>query len=148
MLIEFYWWLRRLPTPRDWYYAVKWFIQRGRRGWADIDNWSMFSYLSDVMADMLKDLRESGHGYTCVHGAMGSEVRGQHMMDSAACDPEDWWAMLHRIEFGLRYYDYVFDGECDEHYGFSEWRAKTESAQEVIVMAFADLGEYWGALWD
>ncbi len=145
MLIDFYWRLRRLPTPRDWYYAVKWAIQRMRRGWSKRDNWSMYSYVGPMMADMLKDLRESGHGYTCVHGY---ETRGQHMLDSDECGPEDWWAMLHRIEFGLRYYDYVFDGDCDEHYGFDGWRAKMDNAEAVKNQAFADLGEYWGALWD
>lgn len=144
-LVDFYWWLRRLPTPRDEWRAVKWFIQRGRRGWSDRDSWSMYNYVGPVLADMLKDLREKGHGYRCVHPGK----RGEHMLSASdECGPEDWWAMLRRIEFGLRYYEYVYDGDCDEHYGFDRWRAKMESAQEVIVMAFADLGEYWGGMWD
>ncbi len=148
MLTEFYWWLRRTLTPRDWYYAVKAFIQRGRRGWSDRDAWSMYSHVGPMMADMLKTMREKSWSYACVHGEMGSDVRGEHMLDSSKCDPEDWNRLLHRIEFGLRYYDYVFDGDCDEHYGWGGWMARTDSAQAVIVMAFADLGEYWGALWD
>lgn len=145
MLVEFYWWLRRLPTPRDWWYSAKWFIQRGRRGWADCDNWSMFSYLSEIMADMLKDLREKGHGYHCVHG---DEVRGEHMLNSDLCGPEDWWAMLHRMEFGLRYYMYVVDGDACLDYSFDTWRGMMNTADTVRLQAFADLGEYWGGLWD
>jgi len=144
-LLQIWWWLRRLPTPRDGYRVTKWFIQRGWRGWSDRDSWSMYSYVGPVLADMLKDLREKGHGYHCVHGEY---LREQHMMDSSLCGPEDWWALLHRIEFGLRYYEYVYDGDCYEHYSFDGWRARAESSQEVIVMAFADLAEYWGGMWD
>ncbi len=144
MLTEFYWWLRRLPTPRDWWREVKWFIQRGRRGWSDRDNWSMFNYVGVMMADMLKDLRENGHDYHCVHG---TEEIEKHMMSSDDSCAEGWWALLQRIEFGLRYYEYVYDGDFFEHYGFDGWHAKMESAEEVIVMAFKDLGEYWGGMW-
>lgn len=148
VLVEFYWWLRRLPMPRDWWYAVRAFIQRGRRGWADRDNWSMFSYLSDVMADMLKAMREKGYTYTCVHGAMGSEVRGEHMLDSTLCSVEDWHKLLHRMEFGLRYYMYVMEGDACLDYGFDTWRGMIDTADIVRLQVFADLGEYWGALWD
>ena len=148
MLAEFYWWLRRRPTPRDIWHEVKWAIQRVRRGWSDRDNWSMYDHLSIVMADMLKQLRETGVGYHCVHGAMGSEVRGEHMLDSDKCAPEDWWALLQRIEFGLRYYEYVYDGDCCLDYSFDVWLAMMDSSEEVIKQTFADLGEYWGGMWD
>ena len=144
MLVEFWWWLRRLPMPRDWWYAVRAFIQRGRRGWADRDNWSMFSYLSVVMADMLKGMREKGYSYTCVHG----DLRGEHMLDSGLCNPEDWQQMLHRMEFGLRYYHYVMDGDACLEYDYATWRRMIDTADRVHHQAFADLGEYWGALWD
>ena len=75
-------------------------------------------------------------------------LRGEHMLDSSKCDSEDWNQLLHRMEFGLRYHDYVYDGECDEHYGFDAWRAKMKSADDVLRLAFAYLGDYWGALWD
>ena len=143
-LLDFYWQLRRIPTPQDWWREVKWFIQRGRRGWSDRDNFSMYNYVGVMMADMLKNLREIGFGYHCVHGA---EVIEEHMMSSDDSCAEGWWELLHRVEFGLRYYEYVYDGDCSEHYGFDEWRTKMDSAQKVIVMAFADLGEYWGGMW-
>jgi hypothetical protein len=145
MLNELRWWWRE-HTPRALWYKVKWFIQRGRRGWSASDNWSMFSYVGPMMADMLKDLRENGCGYKCVHDA---DQIAEHMLDNTGlCGPEDWWAMLHRIEFGLRYYDYVFDGSADVDHGFDEWRNMMNVAEAIKNQAFADLGEYWGSMWD
>lgn len=41
-------WLR--PTP---YRKAVWFVQRGRRGWAECDTWSVDSYVAKVLAEML-----------------------------------------------------------------------------------------------
>lgn len=41
---------------------IKWFIQRGRRGWADCDIWSFDSYLCSWMPDALKAIKEDKHG--------------------------------------------------------------------------------------
>ena len=144
MINELRWWWRE-HTPSALWYRAKWFIQRGRRGWSTRDNWSMYNYVGVMMADMLKNLRENGRGYHCVHGA---DVIEEHMLSGDDSCAEGWRSLLHRIEFGLRYYEYVHGGDCDERYGFDGWRAKMDSAQEVIVMAFRDLGEYWGGMWD
>jgi len=42
---------------------IKWFWQRGRRGWADCDCWSVDDYLVSVIVPMLKHLKENTHGY-------------------------------------------------------------------------------------
>ena len=42
---------------------VKWFIQRGSRGWADCDVWSIDCYISEIMPDMIDRLQSNGHGY-------------------------------------------------------------------------------------
>lgn len=47
--------------PRE----VKYFIQRGRRGYSDSDVWNFHNYLSKVIAGGLKDLSENAHGYPC-----------------------------------------------------------------------------------
>jgi hypothetical protein len=44
-------------------YQVKWFIQRGKRGWADCDVWSVDYYLTPIIIGMLKKLKETTHGY-------------------------------------------------------------------------------------
>lgn len=54
---------------QPWKYAgelldnVKWFIQRGRRGYADRDVWSIDWYLCNWMPQALADLKRTTHGY-------------------------------------------------------------------------------------
>lgn len=41
---------------------IKWFFQRGKRGWADYDVWDVHYYLGTIIPDMLKWLRKNKHG--------------------------------------------------------------------------------------
>lgn len=45
------------------YYQAKWFIQRGRRGYADRDVWSIDWYLCNWMPQALEDLKRTSHGH-------------------------------------------------------------------------------------
>lgn len=47
----------------DYYREVKWFIQRGRRGYADCDVWSVDGYLTRIVPQMLETLRKNAIGY-------------------------------------------------------------------------------------
>lgn len=42
---------------------IKWFFQRGLRGWADCDWWDMDYYLLKIIIPMLKKLKENKMGY-------------------------------------------------------------------------------------
>lgn len=59
-------WLRyQLPylikhAPGGNYRKVKWFIQRGKRGWADVDAWDIDSYLTPIMIGMLSRMLKGG----------------------------------------------------------------------------------------
>lgn len=44
--------------PRE----IKWFIQRGRRGWSDRDIWSFDLYLCKIIEGGLNDLAKNNHG--------------------------------------------------------------------------------------
>jgi len=48
---------------RDLYNQVKWFIQRGQRGYADCDIWSLDFYLSKWMPAALKRLETNNIGH-------------------------------------------------------------------------------------
>jgi hypothetical protein len=50
--------------PRDIYYDIKYFIQRGRRGWSDRDAWSIDWYLCEptMMPAFLHHLKAHKHG--------------------------------------------------------------------------------------
>ena len=42
---------------------IKWFIQRGKRGYANCDYWNFFDYLTDIIIAGLKDLKQ--HQFGC-----------------------------------------------------------------------------------
>ena len=41
---------------------IKWFIQRGRRGFSDMDKWNMHGYLSTVIPKMIRELNIGSSG--------------------------------------------------------------------------------------
>lgn len=49
-------------NPINWFKEVKWFIQRGYRGWAECDVWSYYSYNIKVNLEALKWLKKYKHG--------------------------------------------------------------------------------------
>ena len=46
---------------KDIYNNIKWFIQRGIRGYADCDIWDLDYYLSEILPRMLKQLKKNQH---------------------------------------------------------------------------------------
>ena len=48
--------------PIEMYREVKYFIQRGRRGWSDRDAWSLDYYLTSWMPEALGYIRKHKHG--------------------------------------------------------------------------------------
>ena len=67
---EFSFWKRTVKNcfyenPRHLIRWVKYFFQRGSRGWADCDWWEMHSYLCEIIIPMLKKLKENKHGVPC-----------------------------------------------------------------------------------
>ena len=42
-----------------WIKEIKYFFQRGRRGWSDCDWWSVDGYLAEIIPPMIKKLRNS-----------------------------------------------------------------------------------------
>lgn len=47
----------------DFFRGIKWFIQRGRRGYSDRDLWGFSSYLSEMLVQALTQLNETKMGY-------------------------------------------------------------------------------------
>jgi len=87
------WLIYNLPdAPRDIYLSIKWFIQRGRRGYADCDVWSLDYYLSNVIANAVKDLRIQAHGVPCDYASK----------DGMQIDMRAWKKVLKEIEWTFR----------------------------------------------
>lgn len=43
--------------------SIKWFIQRGKRGWADCDTWSLDWYLSEWMPKAIRHLKDTSNAH-------------------------------------------------------------------------------------
>jgi len=57
------WLIYNLPdAPKDCYNTIKWFIQRGIRGYSDFDTWDLDGYLSKVIKNSVIDLQKNGCG--------------------------------------------------------------------------------------
>ena len=52
-------WRKLLMLPKE----IKWFIQRGKRGWADCDTWDLFVYNAKIMSESLKYLSQHTTAY-------------------------------------------------------------------------------------
>ena len=53
---------RKIEIPGDFYYNIKYFIQRGKKGYSLRDVWGFDYYLSDIIVKGLTDLKEMAHG--------------------------------------------------------------------------------------
>jgi len=51
-----------INNPRDLKNNIKWFIQRGKRGYSDSDLWDFDSYLAEIISKGLKEFSEEIHG--------------------------------------------------------------------------------------
>jgi hypothetical protein len=52
-------WSKIKDVPRE----IKWFWQRGSRGWADCDTWSIDYHLCRIIPPMIRKLKKNDHGY-------------------------------------------------------------------------------------
>ena len=76
-------------TPRK----IKWFIQRGKRGYADCDTWDLHDYLSEVIYKSVHHLKEN------IHGGPNNLTEGQ------------WIDILNEISYGFKLAKKMAEGE-------------------------------------
>lgn len=60
-----YVWKSIIEKPLDLYLSIKWFIQRGKRGFADCDTWDFDIYLAKVIKEGVSQLKEEKYGLPC-----------------------------------------------------------------------------------
>ena len=65
LISEFYFWQRIFGKPRDIFLNIKWFIQRGKRGFADCDTWDFDIYLARIIKEGVSQLKEEKYGFPC-----------------------------------------------------------------------------------
>lgn len=78
------------------YREIKWFIQRGRRGYSDADIWSLDYWLLTILPPAIRSLADTYHGHPV--GLCRSDCMG--MNDTCHCE-EKWIATLNQMAEGL-----------------------------------------------
>lgn len=116
---------------------VKWFWQRGKRGYADCDVWSIDWHLTSYMGNALRQLRDSVHGCPIID-------TGREMMGFDDCDSltmEEW-------KFTINYIAETFDlARKIEEYEILGVK-DMEAAMKRFHHGMAMFNEYFFSLWD
>ena len=107
-LKDVYYWFYRLWKYKIMVFhkEVKWFIQRGRRGYADCDVWDFHSYLSGVISGGLYLM--AGKSYGCPSAFYNESNIGNECYS--------WHKELSEIAQGFKDYEHIVlnDGLLDE----------------------------------
>jgi len=125
---------------RNWLREIKWFIQRGRRGWADCDTWSFNNYLTGIIVGGLKRLKEDHHG-----------CPGDLWDKKAVNDECHKWReildeMIQGFEAYLAYSDNIFYKRCifEKEIDLKQ----IENLREKYKRGMALFAEWFLSLWD
>jgi len=140
---------------------IKWFVQRGRRGWADRDTWSLDWYLNGWMPDALRYLKEHKHGTpmsvfpteACYIAPDGNPTDAAH--DIAA---RRWDEILGKIIAGFEASRRINDGLYEDELGpypsrgsasrIAATRLLEERDEKTRLEGFALFAEHYHSFWD
>jgi hypothetical protein len=123
--LHIHWWVQK-HGPSATRNRLRAFWQRGRTGWAASDTWSFDHYLSKVIRDGVRHLRDNNHGHPC------------------ELDERSWQQILTEISDGMDAHltlsDILITSEMGE--------AEIDALEAQRALAFDHLKRYWGHLWD
>lgn len=149
----------RVFHPVQMWDAARWFVQRGRRGWADCDTWSLDYYLSGWMPAALRHLKETKHGVPCgmfegLPTADGDPWR--HSDEAFKAAEARWDAVMDKMIAAFEADRRVQEGLYEEELGpYESSPARSARAREleardeaVFKEGMALLVEHWRSLWD
>lgn len=143
-IVEVYWWCYRFwhnqvkTLPKE----TKWFFQRGYRGYADCDVWSMDGYLTDIIPAMIRRLMTYKNSYP---------PEFQNI--------EEWLQILDEIASGFELmkaweedYAAVLGDSTYVNFKNPVWKAKLEAKEKEVYEKFEKAKElfckWYGHLWD
>lgn len=108
------------PSP---YRKAVWFVQRGRRGWAECDTWSVDSYVARVLSEMLPVL--AAREFAWPGDGVGSKWQ----------TPEEWTDHLNDLADRIG----AWASTRDSGFAWDKFEVSLEAMKE-----FADnFGRYW-----
>lgn len=103
---------------------MKWFFQRGRRGYSDCDTWSLDSYLISWLPEAIRTLAKRNFGYP------------------PELDLKSWQEILEKIASGFQSWRELDDLPFDQH--LKEFPSRNARFEESITL----FAKYFRYLWD
>lgn len=120
--------LRSGRDVRDVPRRIRWFIQRGRRGYSDRDLWSLDHYLLSWLPEALDTFKERTHGYP------------------EGITSEEWDEILTKIADDLR------EARFASNFGDEDRMISIDEREEILTTKFDEtwelLGKWFFSLWD
>jgi len=131
-------------TIPDIPYKIKYFIQRGHRGWSDEDRWNMDSYLISIILPMLKELKKKTHSYP---GDL-TEEKWDKLLDEMIIGFE----AANRVIEDDYYKEVSGDSIEDIHNApkeeIREWGRRSMADQKLFHKKMKIFNKYFFSLWD
>jgi len=143
-----WYWIHPIAFFEDAYKEVKSFIQRGLRGYADCDYWSVDDYLNIVISGLIKKLREH------VHGCPNEFVYDENLKKTQSVEDgcKDWEEILLVIEESFRL-NWYLSNECyfSKHSDYKEGMSYIDFIKddsEFIEYGMQLFILFYNSLWD
>lgn len=138
---------------KDIPYKIKWFIQRGKRGYSDCDIFDMSYWFIQVIVPMLKQLKETKHGYPCDMTEKEWDNQLDKMIKCFIEMSEDGCSMKNEYENKLFENIEWNEEETEEHKELrEEWLNREEEIwnyrEKMKKEAFDLFSKHFWNLWD
>jgi hypothetical protein len=121
--MNLYYKLKELPN------RIKYFIQRGRRGYSDWDVWGMDIYLAEVIIGMLDELIKSHCGRPMIVKTY-----------------KEWVGILKKMKYGFKEYYKWENMEVLPPY--NKYMEKLKKSRAELKQSFRLMEKYFINLWD
>ena len=124
---------------------IKFFIQRGRRGWSDEDSWAIDYWLVDNLIPMLKRLKNDSNGtpMSMFRKKDGIDKDGNPTDEASRLAEQRWDDMLGEIIYGLKCAKKIQDLDYDY-----KDKNKTKLLNKRVEKTFYLIGRHLFTLWD
>ena len=124
---------------------VKWFYQRGSRGWSDRSAWSIDTWLVDNLIPMLERLKTNKQGTpsTMFRQKDGVDKDGNPTDEASVLAEQRWENVLNEITYGLKCAKKIEDLDYDY-----EDKELTKRLTKSYQRSFELIGKHLFSLWD
>ena len=140
-----------INTVKDFPSEVKWFYQRGSRGWSDRSAWSIDTWLVDNLIPMLERLKRDKHGTPILmyRKKDGVDKDGNSTDEAHRLAEQRWNNVLNEILYGLKCAKKLQDMDYDyEDKELTKRLTKSSQLQRSSARSFNLIGKHLFNLWD